>query len=601
MIDIQNKKDCTGCNACYDICPKDAILLNVDMEGFWYPSVDKDKCNDCGLCERTCPVIHIEEVKKNEFQEPVCYAAIHKNIEVRFGSTSGGLFSALAGQMYREGGYVGGAIFSDDFSVRHLISNHSDDLQRLRQSKYAQSHTEGIFREVKKLLTSGEKVLICGTPCQMAALRQYLNKDYENLIIIDFICKSITSPKFFAKYLDYWERKVGSKLVAFKFKDKELGWRNLVKRFNFENGKTLYSKAGDNDIYSFAYHNNIVSRPSCYECVFKGYPRIADISIADFWGIERYAHLKDLDDDAGTSAVMINNAKGMNFFDKIKHAITAYPANIEEIMQGNPSLTKAQNYPACDREAFFRDLDAKPIEDVVSTLLGKKMSLKKRLKIFLTPFYKGIKYSQYKPFVFFKFIRLNFFCKKVKINWKNEGFIYPTPYSVIELQKGAQILLHGPFIVGAKKARKSKQETIVLLEKNAQFTVEERFNLVYGSTVEVFEGAHLKIGNCGTNHGCTIICGKSIELRGRVSLGRNVSIRDTNAHTIAIDGYKVFRPVVIENHTWICSGATICPGVKVKEGAVVGACSYVVQNVPAHTLVSGHPAKVTMTNIAWKL
>lgn len=188
--------------------------------------------------------------------------------------------------MYREGGYVGGAIYNKDFSVSHFISNNPADLALLRQSKYSQSQTCGIYKEVKRLLMAGEKVLICGTPCQMAALRRFLNKDYENLIIVDFICKSITSPKFYAKYLDYWERKVGSQLVSFKFKDKELGWRSLVKRFDFKNGKTMYSRAQDNDLYSMAYHGNIVSRPSCYFCQFKGFPRMSDITIADFWGVE---------------------------------------------------------------------------------------------------------------------------------------------------------------------------------------------------------------------------------------------------------------------------------------------------------------------------
>ena len=177
MIDIKEKKNCCGCNACYDICPKDAITLSTDIEGFWYPRVDIDKCINCGLCERTCPQLHIGALKKNDFEYPVCFAAIHKNIEVRFGSTTGGLFSALAEQMYREGGYVGGAIYNKDFSVSHFISNNPADLALLRQSKYSQSQTCGIYKEVKRLLMAGEKVLICGTPCQMAALRRFLNKD----------------------------------------------------------------------------------------------------------------------------------------------------------------------------------------------------------------------------------------------------------------------------------------------------------------------------------------------------------------------------------------------------------------------------------------
>lgn len=604
MIEITDKKECTGCNACHDICPKQAISLNVDIEGFWYPIVNKDKCIDCGLCERTCPVINIQELKKNDFERPVCFAAIHKNIEVRFGSTTGGLFSALAEQMYKEGGYVGGAIYDEDFAVKHFISNNPKDLIRLRQSKYSQSRTEGIFQEVKRLLLAGEKVLICGTPCQMAGLRRFLKKDYENLIIVDFICKSITSPKFYSKYLDYWERKAGSKLVAFKFKDKELGWRNLVKRFDFKNGKTLYSRAQDNDLYSSAYHNNIVSRPSCYNCQFKGFPRMADITIADFWGCEKYAKYRDLDDNAGTSAVMCNSQKGLDFFKKLKN-VTRIESCIEDILPGNPALVHTQKDSKCDRKAFFDDLDKENIECVVpkyTSFFGQeKNDIKHQIKSVLKSIKKAWHFSNGNLCVFCKFFILNIFCKQIRTDWRNDGLIYLTPYSIIELQKGAILELHGPLIIGYKKVRKSHEETRVLLETNAKMVVEERFNLMYGSDVEVFKNAELYIGNCGTNYHCTIICGKKIELRGRVSLGRDVNIRDTNAHIIAMDGYKVLRPVIIENHTWLCSGATICPGVKIKEGSIVGACSYVIQNVPAHSLVSGHPAKIVANNIAWKL
>ena len=607
MIDIKEKKNCCGCNACYDICPKNAITLSTDIEGFWYPRVDIDKCINCGLCERTCPQLHIGALKKNDFEYPVCFAAIHKNIEVRFGSTTGGLFSALAEQMYREGGYVGGAIYNKDFSVSHFISNNPADLALLRQSKYSQSQTCGIYKEVKRLLMAGEKVLICGTPCQMAALRHFLNKDYENLIIVDFICKSITSPKFYAKYLDYWERKVGSQLVSFKFKDKELGWRSLVKRFDFKNGKTMYSRAQDNDLYSMAYHGNIVSRPSCYFCQFKGFPRMSDITIADFWGVEKYAYLKDIDDNAGTSAVMCNSSKGLTFYKQLKN-ITSLETTIEKILPGNPALLHEQKMSVMNRDTFFHDLDRKAIEEVVPLYFpfhekerGFKAQFKEKVKLIIRPFVLALRYSQYNPWVFSRFLYFNFLCKHVKTDWANNGFIYITPYSIIEFHTGSKLELHGPFMLGVKRFRKSKEETRLLLEKNAHMLVAERFCLGYGSNIEVFANAYLGIDNCGTNCNTTIICGKRIELKGRVSLGRDVSIRDTNAHIIAIEGYKVLRPVIIENHTWLCSGAVICPGVKIKEGAVVGACSYVIQNVPAHTLASGHPAKVVMKDIAWKL
>ncbi len=440
----------------------------------------------------------------------------------------------------------------------------------------------------------------------MAALRCFLGKDYSSLIIVDFICKSITSPLFYQKYLEYWERKAGSKLVSFKFKDKELGWRNLVKRFDFENGKTMYSRAQDNDLYSTAYHGLIVSRPSCYDCQFKGFPRMADITIADFWGCEKKAAYRSLDDNAGTSAVIINNSRGFDFFKKIEKYIRYVSADINDIIPSNPALLHSEKQPKADRAVFFHDLNDKSIEEAVANNLSyfghtSQNGLKHRVKIYLKIWINALKYSQYKPCVFLKFICLNLFNRHVKTDWINEGVIYPTPYTIIELQKGSLIELHGPLVVGNKKVRKSHEETRILLERNARMTVNEDSHFDYGSDVEVFSNAHFVMDHCGTNYNCTIICGKRIEMQGRVSLGRDVSIRDTNAHLIAIEGYKILRPVTIENHVWICSGATICPGVKIKTGVVVGANSYVIQNVPSHTLVSGNPAKVVMNNIAWKL
>lgn len=602
MINIAEKKNCCGCNACYDVCPKKAISLNTDVEGFWYPVVNTDACINCGLCEKVCPQLHAEELKKNEFEKPVCFAATHKNIETRFGSTTGGLFSALAEQMYREGGYVGGAIYREDWSVAHFISNNPEDLVRLRQSKYSQSDTRGFFAEVKKLLNAGEKVLVCGTPCQMAGLRSFLRKDFENLIIIDLICKSITSPKFFAKYLDYWERKAGSKLSCFKFKDKELGWRSLVKRFDFVNGKSMYCRAKDNDLYSTAYHGNIVSRPSCYDCQFKGFPRMADITIADFWGCENNPKYKPLDDNAGTSAVIINNSRGLEFFERIKSKINWMESCIEDILPGNPALLHKQSAPKCDRDAFFEDLDKNLIEDVVpkhSAFFGKvqKISLKRKIKLYLKPFKTAYK----KKVNLFKFAYYNIFCKNVKTDWLNNGLLYPHSNTVIEFQKGALLELHGPFDLGTKKVRSSKLETRLLLESNSKMVVNDAARIMYGSDVEVFSNAELIIDELGTNINFTLVCGKKIELKGHVSAGRDVDIRDTNGHFILIDGYKILRPVLIENHVWLCSNVHVCPGVKIRAGSVIAANTVVNQNVPAHCLVAGCPVKIIQEHIAWKL
>lgn len=257
MIRVTDKSKCCGCNACGDICAHHAITYQTDIEGFWYPIVDEAKCINCGLCEKICPELNIVSLKKNDFDKPVqTIAAINKRMDVRWNSTSGGAYTALAEIMLEQGGYVSGAIYNEDFSVRNYVSNNQNDLEKLRSSKYLQSNAEGLFIEIKTLLKAGKKVLACGTPCQMAALRSFLRMDYENLIIVDFICRGVNSPKVYRKYLDSLERKFGGKVVYVKAKNKELGWRNLTRKVTFDNGKSYYGVSMEDD-FRRGYHTNV--------------------------------------------------------------------------------------------------------------------------------------------------------------------------------------------------------------------------------------------------------------------------------------------------------------------------------------------------------
>ena len=243
MIDIINKQDCCGCNACGDICPKDAITFVDDNEGFWYPKVDLNKCIDCHLCEKVCPILKINQLKKtNQNQGLSVYGGYSKDIVIRFDSTSGGLFSMLANAMYKQKGYVSGAIYTEDFKVVNFISNDKKDLKKLRSSKYVESSAIGLYKRIKELLDKGEKVLACGSPCQMAALRSYLRKDYENLIIVDFLCRATNSPKVFEKYKESLEKRYGSPIIAIKDKNKDHGWHSLARKITFENGAIYYGE-----------------------------------------------------------------------------------------------------------------------------------------------------------------------------------------------------------------------------------------------------------------------------------------------------------------------------------------------------------------------
>lgn len=599
MINITDKSQCCGCNACSDICPKDAITFKTDNEGFWYPKVNENTCINCGLCEKVCPIINVKELKRNDFKTPICYAAHHKNLEIRFESTSGGVFSAMAEEIYKKGGYVGGAIYNEDWSASHYISNNKEDLKRLRSSKYLQSNAEGFYTKVKEVATTGAPVLVCGTPCQMAALRRFLKKDYENLIIVDFICHSIASPKAHRKYFDYLEEKEGSKVVYFKAKNKELGWRSLTKKSTFANGKSYYGVKGK-DLYSRAYHSNMIDRPSCYHCQFKGYPRIADITLGDFWGVEKVA--KQLDNNTGTSAILVNSNKGADFIQKVSKRLVTQEVKIEDIQPFNRALVQPSIRPNYNRDDFFKDLETMPFDKLGDKYFPIKEPSHKLLRTIKSIAGNVKRMTQLKPKPLWQFIYLNFLHPAIHTNWKEGHLLYPSPYCVFEIAHNANIQVHGVILCGNKKFKKSKLESRFLFDQGSKVTFKGNFRFGYGCDIEVFPHAELILGaNSGGNLGLTLICGKKIEIGNHTFYGREVSIRDHNGgHIIAQQGFKDTNPVTIGDMCWICSEAKIMPGVKIGDGTIVGSNSIVISPLPPRVLVSGSPAKIIDTDISWK-
>lgn len=599
MINIQNKVDCCGCNACGDICPKQAISYKTDNEGFWYPEVDMEKCIDCGLCEKVCPIINVKDLKKNDLPESICYAAEHKNLEVVFDSTSGGLFSALADIMYKSGGYVGGAVFNEDFkSVRQFISNDKKDLPRLRSSKYLQSSLEGFYSQVKDLLKAGEKVLVCGSPCQMAALRAFLRKDYDNLIIADYICRGINSPKVWGKYIDSFEERYGSKVVYCKAKSKEYGWRNLTQKVILEDGRHMYETLDQSNFTQGYLRTNAYCRPSCYDCKFKGYPRIADITLADFWGIDKID--KKMEKNLGTSLVMINSKKGELFFEDVKNKINYFQVPFDKAEQGNPALNKPLAAPLVDRTQFFSDLDNMSFLQIAEKYIKpkKETSIRNRLIGILRKVYRTIRTVGKNPITWLRILRYNSFSDIRKGN-----ILIVRSHCVLQIHKDAKIIKEGVSFIGTKvKFQNSKMETRLCVDKNGTLYLGPGTNIGYGADIEVFENATLSFAGGGaSNIGATIICGERIEIGKNTMLGRHITIRDNNgSHYMNRQGYKNTRPVIIGDKVWLTEQCTVMPGVKIGDGAIIGALSLVIRNVPAHCLASGHPAEVIDEDILWK-
>lgn len=607
MINITDKSKCCGCCACIDVCAHQAITLKTDIEGFWYPVVDKDKCIECGLCDKICPELNIETIKKNDSPKPIkTIAAIHRNMRVRWDSTSGGAFSALADAMYRQGGYVSGAIYNDDFSVRNYISNNPDDLVKIRSSKYLQSKAEGVYAEIRTLLRKGEKVLACGTPCQMAALRSFLRKDYENLIIVDFICRGVNSPKVYRKYLDSLERKHGGKVVYVKAKNKELGWRNLTRKVVFDNGATYYGVSMDDD-FRRGYHTNVYCRPSCYTCQYKGFPRIADITIADYWGIEKVD--LNLDNNIGTSMILLNSKKGEKYFELVKEDLEYKETKFESILAGNGALTSPLSTPKINRTEFFEDLDKGTFEDVTAKyfpLTPQKVGITRRIKNFVKKLllFKNIYGLSFKAYYYY--LKIN----HRKNTTKAVGCdFYTAAGTVYDIHPTAKITLNKSIIFGNIGVKGMRLPTCLKMTAGTTLEIHDGpltrydtgpYNLRYGAYIEIVNGGKLTIGQGAANVGLTIMCAKEVTIGNGVRIGRNVSIRDWNGpHVIVNDTYVNHAPVKIGDHVWLCTGCSIMPGVTIGEGSVVATNAVVTKDVPPRSLVAGTPAKVIKSNIEW--
>lgn len=611
MIDITDKSKCCGCCACVDACAHDAITLKTDIEGFWYPIVDKDKCVNCGLCEKVCPELHISNIKHNDYDRPAhTIAAINKDMAVRWDSTSGGAFSALAETMYEQGGYVSGAVYNQDFSVSNYISNNKEDIVRLRSSKYLQSKAEGLYKEIRSLLRDGQKVLACGTPCQMAALRSFLGRDYENLVIVDFICRGVNSPKVYRKYLDSLEKRFGGKVVYVKAKNKELGWRNLTRKVVFDNGKVYYGVRMEDD-FRRGYHTNVYCRPSCYTCQYKGFPRMADITIADYWGIEKVD--KNLDNNIGTSMILLNSRKGERYFETVKDRLEWRETTFESILPGNIALLEPIGPANIDRDQFFADLDRGSFDEVVQKyfpLSDKEgnLSFKSRIKNAISPYYFLYKQLGFSVKSYYNFIRLNF-RKNTTSNWRKGNIIYTKPGAVFDIHPSAEIRVEAPMLYGNAPVRGMKIPTCLRMEAGTILEIHDGpltrygkgpYNLRYGAYIEVVNGGKLRIGQGAANVGLTIMCAKEVTIGDGVRIGRNVSIRDWNGpHVIINHNYRNHAPVHICDHVWLCSGCSIMPGVTIGEGSVVAANAIVLKDVPPHSLVAGSPAKVVKENIEW--
>lgn len=367
---------CTGCMMCADICPIKAISFPIS-KGFWYPEVCEDLCVDCGLCAKKCPALREAPVTA---ETPIaCFGVKSRNEQIRWHSTSGGFFSELAKSWMSERGFCAGAVYGDDQEIIHSLESDIESIKSLRQSKYVQSNTQGIYKLVKSKLLTGSKVLFCGTPCQIEAMYAYLGKKYDNLMTMDFVCLGICSPFVYRKYLDMLEYKYKSKIVKVWFKNKTEGWRSIGTYIQFANGKQ-YFRTGSSDLFMIAFVSDALSmRKSCQNCQYRKVPHNSDFTVADFWGIEKIN--PSMDDNRGLSAVMVNTLKGKIWFDKIVPNLDSFETTVSDIVSGNFSVLKpmASNVKSDEFMQYLVAHSLKQAMNKYSSFRGlKRMSQKYR-------------------------------------------------------------------------------------------------------------------------------------------------------------------------------------------------------------------------------
>lgn len=408
MINIKDKSNCCSCNACVQKCPKQCISMREDDEGFLYPYVDKTLCIECGLCEKTCPIINSKEERK-----PLnVFAAKNQNDEVRMQSSSGGIFTLLAENVIDEGGVVFGAGFNERWEVVHSFAENKKDLAKFRGSKYVQSKVGNSYKLAEAFLKQGRKVLYSGTPCQIAGLKQYLRKDYVNLLAVDFICHGVPSPGVFRTYLrdeinictarkgggkntvllpciplvserDELDMK-GMKIQSISFRDKRNGWKKYGFALVFskasaegENSVSLSYKPLNENLFLRGFLKDLYLRPSCYSCKFKGLSSGSDITIADYWNI--HTLIPSIDDDKGISAIVATTDKGAVAVPEMKAML--YDATWEDLLQKNPALVRSALFNK-NRTKFFQ-ADNRTFEEKIQILCKNQVGVKKLVRIIL--------------------------------------------------------------------------------------------------------------------------------------------------------------------------------------------------------------------------
>ncbi len=332
---------CCGCSMCEAVCPKDAIVMTADCEGFLRPCVNEEKCVECGLCQKKCPV------NAKAPSSPIkVYAAYAKDKEIRKTSSSGGIFSVIAGNVIKNQGVVFGAAFDENMRVVHKAATDEKSLLELRTSKYVQSDMSGVYEQIKAYLESKKQVMFSGTPCQCAAVKNMFGR-CENLILVDFICHGVPTPMLWEKYLH--ENHEGA--YSASFRDKKLGWEEFSMRV--DSAKGTYNCSRYKDPYLRMFLANVALRPSCYNCSWKNPGFCSDITLGDFWGVSKVNPAWN--DNKGTSVVIVRSPEGESLVESAAKELEIFDSEERASVRGNGMYDRSTPVNP-RREEFFEKI-----------------------------------------------------------------------------------------------------------------------------------------------------------------------------------------------------------------------------------------------------
>lgn len=372
------QEQCFGCGACAQVCPSNAIQMELDSEGFLYPSITENICTGCGLCVSKCPAVN---PKSLQHQPKSAYMAWHTEKPKRLQSTSGGVFQAIAEDIIKQGGIVFGATFSPNWELGHSSASNTDALQNQLGSKYAQSDTYKTYLETQNLLKTGKTVYYCGTPCQIAGLHQFLKKTYDNLLTSDVICHGTPSNELFKREIRWKEHHQKDHLIHHSFRSKSrFGW-GIDTEMTWRHNGIKYEHSGKSP-YLEAFLQNLSLRPSCYSCPFSTQARPGDITLGDFWNVNIFFPKERR--NFGISLVFVNTEKALQVLPKIKH-LFLQQLDMKQILEKQERLQRPVKRPKA-RTDFYRGAYQLPYTNFI-----KEKNIIKKKKQFLSAFKTAVK------------------------------------------------------------------------------------------------------------------------------------------------------------------------------------------------------------------